>query len=125
MGDDDSVKEPVGPLEVNLNGKEISVISFDLQQYSRRKICFTTSRTDEVTTSTRAVTQKHGEELTDSLKFRKYHYGVGLMTISKPFSGRFDAVEFDDLLEQRGTNLILIKELALNIVDGRPCRPLV
>lgn len=58
----------------------------------------------------------------EPLKFSKYQYSIGLVTFASPVSGRFGEVEVGDMLGQQRTGLLLRKELALVIVDGRRSR---
>lgn len=99
------------------------MIPFDLRKYSSKKIWFTISQVDQVTSPLRNVFQKHEDLLMKSLKSNKYRYGVGLLNVASPISGRLGAVKFDDVRKHRGTSLFLSRELALAIVVGRHSRP--
>lgn len=55
----------------------------------------------------------------ESLRFNKYQYAVGAMDVANPVSGLFGAVKVGNMLEQRGTDVILEKEFALATVNGR------
>lgn len=79
------------------------------------------SEVDALTSLLRAVPENHGDELMESLKFKKYPYGLGVMTVATSVSGHFDAFEVHDMLEQQKPDLLPEKEFALAIADCR-CR---
>lgn len=71
-----------------------------------------------------AVSQRHEEELRESLESNRYWCSAELSIVASPVSERFGAVEVTELLEQRGTDLFLRKEFGFATVDGfqRPSR---
>lgn len=60
---------PVNPFDDELHSKTSSVTSFDLLEKNRRGIWVIISRVSEVTTPLRALSQKHEEDLMESVKF--------------------------------------------------------
>lgn len=55
----------------------------------------------------------------ESVKSKKYQYGVRLTAVADLVSGQFGATQVDDKLEQRETNVLFEEELALPITSGR------
>lgn len=100
------------------------MLPFDLRKYERKKIWLTISHVAKATNPLCAGSQKHDDESMKSLEFNKYRYGVGLLFVATPVSGRFGAVEVDSMLEQQGKELILKKNLRLvpsTVATVAPC----
>lgn len=95
------------PADEDLHSREALVLPFNPQKYERKKIWLTVSQVDDVTDTLRAVSHKHDEDLMESLKSCKKHYGTGLMTITNSVFVLFSVVEIESNLEQQGTDLFL------------------
>lgn len=60
--------------------------------------------------------------MTESLKSSKDQYGSGLVIVADTLSRRFSAAKVDDMLKQQRMNLLVRKEFALAILEGRQRR---
>lgn len=119
MGDEDIFETPVKHVDENFPGKEVLVLCFDPPKYNPKENWQTISRADKVTVPLRADFREHENELIEPLESNNYQYGIGLMTFANLVSGHCGAVDVDNMLEQRRTNLFLKKVFTLAIVDGR------
>lgn len=81
------------------------------QRYKREEIWLTIFLVDEETSAFFAVSERHNDELMESLESRKYQYAGGVMTVADAVSERFCAVRADDMLEHRGSDVFLKKNL--------------
>lgn len=71
VGDEDMIEVSIDPVDEDLQGKEVSMHSFDPRKYKRKNIWLNISQVGEVTSPLRAVSQKHGDTLIESLKSNK------------------------------------------------------
>lgn len=106
MENEDTAKVPVDPVDDDLHRKEVVMATFDWQQYNREEVRLPIFQVDEVVSMLRAVSQIHEIESMKFIKLNKRQYGVGLMTVANPISGRIGAVKVDNMLQQPEKGLV-------------------
>lgn len=93
------------PVDEESHRKKVSMILFDLRTYEREETRLTSSQTHVATNPDHAVSQKHKDELIESLRANRKDSGAGLMTVANPLSEGFGAFRVVDNLEQQETDL--------------------
>lgn len=79
--------------------KNVSARFSDPKTYRREEVWLTFGQFDEVQNAFRAVSQKHEEDLLESLQAKKYPYSARLMTLGSLYFGKSVAVNVDTVLE--------------------------
>lgn len=99
--------------------KEVGVSDSEPQSYMREKIQLTIFQVDSIECPLRAVFRIQEDKLMESLKTRKYKYGVLLMPVTSPASRKLSSASVDSMLKKRGKDRFFKNESLFAIVDCR------
>lgn len=86
------------PIDNDVAETEVAARPFDRQTYKSEKVWLTTFQVGRVQNHLRAISQKHEDDLLQSLLASKYQHGAGLMNVASPSPRKLGAVDADSML---------------------------